>query len=59
MKLATVETIVASDAGKNEKDAGDLVILPVIEKQQLFQQVQKFISYFPKQMPKLTHLLTF
>ncbi|KZD14687.1 hypothetical protein [Oenococcus oeni] len=37
MKLATVETIVASDAGKNEKDAGDLVILPVIEKQQLFQ----------------------
>lgn len=59
LKLATVETIVASDAGKNEKDAGDLVILPVIEKQQLFQQVQKFISYFPKQMPKLTHLPTF
>ena len=59
LKLATVETIVASDAGKNEKNGGDLVILPVIEKKQLFQQVQKFISYFPKQMPKLIHLPSF
>ncbi len=53
--LATIQALAASSAGDEDKN-NDMMILPVIKIQNLFKQLNQFISWAPEQRPSLKPL---
>ncbi|MDN6900206.1 PH domain-containing protein [Oenococcus sicerae] len=56
LKLATVNTIIASNAAKSEDDHDDLLVIPVISNKLVFNKIHAFISWLPAINPNLNHL---
>ncbi|GBG94769.1 membrane protein [Ligilactobacillus salitolerans] len=51
LKLATVEAVLASQAGSDEKDEAGLVLLPVLKRSQVLVQTSRFVSWLPAKEP--------
>lgn len=54
--LTTVQTIVASKAGK-EEDESDITMVPVIKNDEAATMVNGFVSWVPNSMPQLNRLV--
>lgn len=53
--IATVQALAASSAGDDEK-SNDLMILPVVKNDQVFNTLAPFVSWAPKRFSQLNHL---
>lgn len=53
--ISTVQALAASSAGDDEK-SNDLMILPVVKNDQVFDTLHPFVNWAPKQFSQLDHL---